>query len=186
MNKISGQLANPLQEPICNHILYCFEKLDCYIENVVTFILTEVEQGNFIILIENERIFQLIKKKLNSQISEEGQKLINYVNNFDFYFSHGDFHTPTIISTFTDLLEPYRKRGGTICTWAHVEWGNDDEITCKIKEFEEVANQTVSSMNTTSVCAYDADRLSESLKKDLNSSHPCQLTDTDFFVKATK
>lgn len=186
MKENSAQLANPFQEPTCNHILYCYEKLDCYIENLVSFILSGVEQGSFIVLIENERIFQLIDKKLYSLLSKEQKKLINYVNNFDFYFSHGDFHTPTIISTFSNLIEPYRKGGATIGTWAHVEWGNHDEIAGKIKEFEVVANQTVYSMNTTSVCAYDADRLSESLKKDLNSSHPYQLTDTDFLIMATK
>jgi hypothetical protein len=159
------------------HILYTYRDSQCYIENAVSFILSGIQHGNDVLVIENDRLVQLIDEKVKFQLPKGQLSQIKYVNNFDFYFSNGNFHAPTIISSFADILEPSNKDRKTISTWAHVEWGSLQEISCKIMDFEKRANQTVQLMNTTSVCAYDVNRLSGSLKESLFRSHPYHLTD---------
>ncbi|WP_404328705.1 MEDS domain-containing protein [Mesobacillus maritimus] len=175
-NKLDKQMV-PIQKLVGQHILYCYKDSHFYIENAVSFILTGIKQGDYVVVIENDRLFRLIDEKVKTQLRKGQLNQINYVNNFDFYFSNGDFHTPTIISSFATILDSVYAKRKSIRTWAHVEWGNLQEITCKIIDFEVAANQTVHSMNTTSVCAYDVDRLSEPLKESLMRSHPYQLTD---------
>ncbi|MGM0903760.1 MAG: MEDS domain-containing protein [Bacillota bacterium] len=175
-NKLDKQMV-PIQKLVGQHILYCYKDSHFYIENVVSFIVTGIKQGDHVVVIENDRLFRLIDEKVKAQLRKGQLNQINYVNNFDFYFSNGNFHTPTIISSFATILDSVYAKRKSIRTWAHVEWGNLQEITCKIMDFEVSANQTVHSMNTTSVCAYDVDRLSEPLKESLMRSHPYQLTD---------
>lgn len=179
-NNISEQMR-PLQKPEGQHILYCYKDSHFYIENAVSFILTGIKRGDYVVVVENDRLSELIKEKVKSHLCIDQLNRINYVNNFDFYFSNGDFHTTTIISSFVNLLDSCYEKTRSFRTWAHVEWGGLQEIACKIMDFEVASNQTVHSMNITSVCAYDHDRLSESLKESLMDSHPYQLTDDGVF-----
>ncbi|MDQ7863061.1 hypothetical protein RCO48_24585 [Peribacillus frigoritolerans] len=51
------QLIENLQQSDGGHILYCFNELEAYIENEATFIIAGVEQGDHILVVENDRIF---------------------------------------------------------------------------------------------------------------------------------
>ena len=168
-----------LEQPTCYHIFYCFNDLERYIENAVSYICSGIEQGDYVFVIENERIFPLLYKKVEPLLAKVQLDKIKHVNNFDFYCTHGDFHPPTIVSYFSKMLETYIEKGASIRTWAHVEWGDLQEITCKIAGFEQEANKAVQSMKVISVCAYDEDRLTESLKASLINSHGYTLTESE-------
>jgi hypothetical protein len=175
-NNLNQQIV-PIQKLAGQHILYCFKDSQFYIQNAVSFILSGIEQGDYVVVIENDRLFHFIEEKVKSQLPKDQLNQIKFVNNFDFYFSNGDFHTPTIISSFTNILDSFYEKSKSIRTWAHVEWGDLQEITCKIMDYEVAANQAVQPKKTTSVCAYDVGRLSEPLKESLMRSHPYLLTD---------
>ncbi|QNF29766.1 MULTISPECIES: MEDS domain-containing protein [Metabacillus] len=182
MDKKVKQLLRDLQQSTCYHIFYSFNDLERYLENAISYILSGIEQGDYVFVIENERIFPLLYKKIEPLLTKVQLDKIKHVNNFDFYCSNGDFHPPTIVAYFSNMLEIYIEKNASIRTWAHVEWGDLQEITCKIEEFEQAANKAVQSMKIISVCAYDEDRLTESLKASLISSHEYTLTDSESFV----
>ncbi len=165
------------------HIFYSFQEKERYIENAITYITSGVEQGSCVLLIENDRYFSLLRTKLESLLTKEQLKRIHHVNNYDFYYSRGDFHLTSIISYFSKIIGSYRENNLSIRTWAHVEWGDTEEISCEIKKFEEEANKAVSSMKLLSVCAYDADRLTESLQRSLTCSHNFVMTDEGIIRK---
>ncbi|PLR69219.1 MEDS domain-containing protein [Bacillus sp. UMB0893] len=173
------QLTKELQQSTGGHIFYYFNDLDRYIENTVSYIRSGIDQKDRVIVIENERVYSLIYKKLVLHLTEDELTKVHYVNNFDFYCLNGDFHASTILSYFSLILEPYIIEITPIRTWAHVEWGNVAEITEVIGEFEKQANRAVSSMGLISVCAYNADRVPASLKASLKRSHGFLMTDDD-------
>ncbi|MFS0634334.1 MEDS domain-containing protein [Mesobacillus foraminis] len=172
-----SQPTRDLLQATGGHIFYCFNHLERYIENAASYILSGIRQGDYVILIENERIYPAIVQKVKVQLTESQLDQLVHVNNFEFYWSYGDFHTPSIIANFSRMLHPYDVKEYSIRTWAHVEWGNEQEITQKICEFEVEANHSVQSMNLVSVCAYDGDRITEPLRDSLMKSHQCHMKD---------
>lgn len=179
LNQKILQLTKELQLSSGGHIFYYFHDEQKYIENTVSYIHAGIEQGDCVLIIENERIFPSVYKKMQSLLTEEQLTMIHYINNFDFYCLNGDFHSETILEYFSSILDPYLTKNISIRTWAHVEWGNIGEITDVIGEFENQANKAVSSLEQISVCAYDADRVPESLKESLLRSHEFLMTDEE-------
>ncbi|MFF2501151.1 MEDS domain-containing protein [Peribacillus sp. NPDC058075] len=161
------------------HIFYHFEQMDYYIENAVSFIVSGIKQGDHIILIENESISVRIFNKVRLVLTAEEMSNVHYTDNFAFYCKHGDFHTPTIVADFAEILKPFLDENLTIRTWAHVEWGHQLEIEQKINQFEEVANKSVNEMGIVSVCAYDTATITESIMKNLMKSHEFLMTDIE-------
>ncbi|MGE7182434.1 hypothetical protein ACQKKK_00260 [Peribacillus sp. NPDC006672] len=64
MDNNMKQLINNIQQSGGGHILYCFNELEAYIENEATFISASVEQGERILVVENDRILPFVYKKL--------------------------------------------------------------------------------------------------------------------------
>ncbi|WP_180954246.1 MEDS domain-containing protein [Bacillus sp. M6-12] len=161
------------------HIFYHFEQIDHYIENAVSFIVIGIKQGDHIIFIENESISVRIFNKVRLVLTDEELSNVHYTDNFAFYCQHGDFHTPTIVAHFYEMLKPFLDENFNIRTWAHVEWRRQLEIEQKIKQFEEIANKSVNEMGLLSVCAYDTATLSASIMQNLMKSHEFIMTDTE-------
>lgn len=153
------------------------QNLESYVKNAVSYILSGLQEGNHVILIENDKIRPLIDEKISGKLPASELKKIKYVNNFDFYWSTGNFHTPTIVAYFSQILEPFLTNSIPVRTWAHVEWGQMQDIADTISKFEEAAHQSVTSMKLLAVCAYDDSRLSPQLKKTLLQSHTHLITD---------
>lgn len=79
------------------HVLYSYNGWKNYIEQAVSFIKDGILMEEYVILIENERIYRMIQKELNAHLTSDQLKLVHPVNNFDFYYSSGSYHPPAIV-----------------------------------------------------------------------------------------
>ncbi len=160
------------------HLFYFYLTLECYIDNAVNFLLLGIEDGNHIILIENDRIYSIIFNRLKLRLSSTQMERIHYINNYDFYWSAGNFNSSKIIANFAKILKPFLKKNIPVRTWAHVELGQIDDIEDAISQFERAAQESVTSLKLLSVCAYNGQRLPVNLIKSLFISHTHLMTDT--------
>ncbi|TDL80406.1 3-ketoacyl-ACP reductase [Peribacillus frigoritolerans] len=175
------QFTKDLMQAEGGHILYYIHNQERYLENIVAYIVSGVEQGDRVFVIENERLSPAIISKSKQLLSEEQLAKVHFINNFDFYSLHGEFNSMKITDYFSSIVNPYLEAEDSIRTWAHVEWGKVNDVIKTIGDYEMNANKTVSEMGIISVCAYDAERVPEELKETLMINHDFFMTDDDIF-----
>ncbi len=73
---------------------------------------------------ENDRNFLQIDNEIRKLLDNEELKRVHFANNFDFYYSNGDFNPETVFNFFLKNIQPYLESGAKIFTWGLVEWGN--------------------------------------------------------------
>nr|WP_054635170.1 MEDS domain-containing protein [Thalassobacillus sp. C254] len=78
------------------HILYVFQDTEKYINNALAFIKTGIKMGDYILVIENERITVKLNERLKACLSPEDWKDVSFVSNFEFYYISEDFHVPLL------------------------------------------------------------------------------------------
>lgn len=164
------------------HIFYHFHDQDRYINNLIDYITSALALGNHVMIIENDRIMPIIQQKINVQFNEEQLDMVHTINNYDFYCYRGDFHKETILSYFKNMITPYIEKNIPIQTWAHVEWRDQEEIFSTLAEYEEDADQMLQETNITSICAYDANRVPQTLKDILMDCHDYYMTDASISI----
>ncbi len=167
-----------------DHIFYYVEEQDLYIENAVLYVKEGIEQGDHVLFVENERLYPKIVSRLEELFSQEQLQNVHFVNNFTFYWKNGNFHPPTILKYFSELVNPFHEKDLSYRTWGHIEWRDDDEINKEINEYEQAINQLLPQTKAISVCAYDAARLSASLKDLLTQCHGRYMTDKELYTIA--
>ncbi|OMP66907.1 MEDS domain-containing protein [Domibacillus epiphyticus] len=161
------------------HIFYKFSEEENYIQNVTSYIVDGIEQGEHILFIENDRLFLLIYKRLEATLKPDQLTKIQHINNFNYYFSNGSFHPPTIFNYLSKILESYSENNIPFRIWAHVEWGEKYEVLNIIKEFENEADIAVNELQLMLVCAYDAERIPDSLEEALMKCHEHIMTNDE-------
>ena len=159
------------------HILYFSENVEEYINNVVDFVMSGLEQNQYSIIIENDRISPLVKKRLTSMLKESDLNKVKFINNYYFYYVKGDFQCNSIFDFLPKLIENYTEQEFSVRSWAHVEWGDEQEVHNKLVASEKDADVIVSEKRLLSVCAYDSDRVSEELKRNLLTRHNFLMND---------
>jgi hypothetical protein len=166
-------------QAIRGHIFYSFQEVEKYVENAVIYIVSGIEQGDHILFIENDKLLPSIQEKLKPLLSTEQLAKVHYINNFDFYFSKGTFHPATVFNHFMKSLQPYIENTVSVRMWGHVEWGDQKEIAREIEKYENNVDEMISLNEITAICAYDADRVTESLKNSLIKCHGFFMTDDE-------
>ncbi|WP_231687913.1 MEDS domain-containing protein [Bacillus sp. FJAT-27251] len=161
------------------HILYIFENLEKYIKNVVDFVMCGLEQNQYSLIIENDRINLMLKKHLAPMLSKDQLNKVMIINNYDFYYVKGDFQCNSIFEYLPKLIEGYSEEGFSVLSWAHVEWGDEAEVHKKLSNSEKEACIIVNDKKLLSVCAYDSDRVNEALKGSLINHHNFLLNDQE-------
>ncbi|OCA81592.1 hypothetical protein A8F94_22245 [Bacillus sp. FJAT-27225] len=159
------------------HVFYNTYSPDRYIDNLLLFIRSGLNQGQHCLIIENDRLWLRAKSRFSKNFTSKQLERVIHINNFDFYYYTGDFHTETIVDYFSKILSPYKERKFEVRTWTHVEWGNDIDMNTKIKQFEQKAEEDVSKLKLLAVCAYDGERLNKSLIESLHATHNYYLSD---------
>ncbi|WP_455675577.1 MEDS domain-containing protein [Pradoshia sp.] len=159
------------------HICYLFNGHLDYLENVVSFILTGIKDGDHILLVENDRNILAINERVQKELSMEQLTQLHFINNYHFYFSNGNFHPETVASHFLKIIEPHNENGDTYRTWGHIEWGCEKEIERDIEAYEKEIDKLVKNKVIISVCAYHAERTSDSLKEKLKNCHDVMIID---------
>lgn len=177
-DKITQQ-TKELQQSNGGHIFYEYQDIESYINNTVSYILAGIEQGDHVIVIENDRLYPLIKDALEMELNKDDLHKIHRVNNFDFYCFKGDFNTETVISYFKKYVEPFLEKNISIRTWAHVEWADKEQLAYYVGEYEKEVDKTVIEFGLTTICAYDQSRVSEELRQTLLSCHRYYMTDNE-------
>ena len=179
MKKEITNIQDVLETSKGAHILYYVSKTERYIDNAVLFITAGIEQGDQILIVESERLYPKILKRVEELVSKDQLTNIHYVNNFTFYWKNGNFHPPTIFSYFADLITPFPEEKLSLRTWGHIEWRDELEIIKDIEEYECGIEQLMPQIKAVSVCAYDAERVSKGLREVLMNCHGFLMTDED-------
>lgn len=162
------------------HVLYPYDGLKGYMEQALDFIHDGIATGDHIIFIENERIYQLLSKELHARFTEQELQYVHHVDNFDFYYSSGNYNPGAIVEYFNTMVTPYIQQGMPFRSWAHVEWATETEPTHLIKELEEVIDEAVKTLSFPLICAYDGVRMPNELREMLWETHPYILKDDQF------
>ncbi|MGG0330287.1 MEDS domain-containing protein [Priestia megaterium] len=164
------------------HVLYSYNEIENYINQVVDYIKDGIYAGDYIILIENDRIYPLIKKQLDTLLTKDQMKLVHHINNFDFYYSSGSYHPPSIENYFNKMIQPYVENKISFRSWAHVEWTTMKDPLHLIEDFEKIVDEAVNQLSFPLICAYKGERMPEYLKTILLETHPYILVEDDFIV----
>lgn len=159
------------------HILYCFNDEKSYIENEANYIISGVRHGAHILVVENDRIFPSVYKKIRKQLNDAEMEKVHHINNFDFYCFEGSFHRCTMAEYFLDSIEGYMKEAVKLQTWGHVEWRTGDQVKKAVGEYEKLIDPIIKEKHLISVCAYNASRLPEDLRQALLKCHSAYMTD---------
>jgi len=159
------------------HILYTYNKLDNYIENAISYIVSGIEQGHHIIFIESNDTYEKMKGILRGMLTQDALDCIHFLDNYEFYRLYDDFHCDLIVSHFSDVISHFQENHITVRTWANVCWNDEREIELKLESFEKNADQCVRHSNLISVCAYNGNKITVTLQNSMLKSHEYIMTD---------
>ncbi|MED1865370.1 MEDS domain-containing protein [Fictibacillus nanhaiensis] len=164
------------------HVLYSYNGMKNYMKQIVSFILEGTSLGEYVVVIENERIYRMVHKELISRLTPEQMKLVHHVNNFDFYYSSGSYHPPAIFDYFFKTVKSYVDNNQSFRSWAHVEWGTMEDPFHLIEDLERIVDDAVNELAFPLICAYEGERMPEHLQTILLKTHPYILIDEEFNI----
>ncbi|MBH0164898.1 MEDS domain-containing protein [Fictibacillus sp. 7GRE50] len=164
------------------HVLYSYNGMKDYTEKILNFIQDGTSLGEYVVVIENERIYRMLKPELANRLNSNQMKLVHHVNNFDFYYSSGSYHPPAIVDYFFKVVKPYVENNKPFRSWAHVEWGTMEDPFHLIEDLEKIVDGAVNELAFPLICAYEGDKMPEHLQKSLLRTHPYILIDKEFNV----
>lgn len=173
------ELLSKENETKGKHILYYYTDEESYILNAMSFIHSFKNEKAHIIFIENDRNTLLLRKRMEQELTSEQMEKLHFFNNFDFYYSEGNFHPQTILNYFSNYISPYIENGEQIYTWGHVEWGDLKEISQKIEEYETHVGKLTIENQLVSLCAYNESRTPDELREILIRCHEIIFSDRD-------
>lgn len=170
---------NDVMQISSGHILYFYENDEAYLENAASFVLTGIEQGHHLMLIDHKQHLAKLDEMLQERTSQDHLGKVHYFDSHSFYGGYEDFHVDAILQYSAELLESYKEQNITIRTWAHVEWEDKDEILPKLSELECISNHNVDKFGLISVCAYNGKQVSTSFFYEMLKHHEYFMTDTE-------
>lgn len=182
MSPITTFTSQSLENIKEGHVYYRFRDNDVYLDRLTSFINTGLKNRENILIIESMKNLPKIKAEVKKRYTEEQQSAIRIVNNFDYYFSGGDFNTKTILEHFAKDLTLLKKNNRSIRTWAHVEWASDEPDAEQLREYEATSDNFVARERMVSVCAYSCESLSPVLHSALQQVHKYIMTDDSFTI----
>ncbi|BCB05422.1 MEDS domain-containing protein [Bacillus sp. KH172YL63] len=163
----------------CTHVLYSYHDRNAYLNNAVAYIVQGIEAGESILLIENEKNLNELKKRLDGRLTDEESEKLHIVSNFEFYQSSGSYHPPAIYEQLTKSITPFLEEEIPFRSWTNVEWGTLDDPSPIIQWFEEETDRVLHEHKLTIVCAYNAALMPDHLEEALKKSHGHIMTDED-------
>ena len=177
-----SKLNQMIKEEKGVHIFYNIKEQDTYICHLIAYIDSALEQGDHVLLIESQRIINILRDELKIRLTSEQMGSLHMINNFDYYVSTGSFQPEIIFDHLSKTLQPFYDEGISFRIWAHVEWGQQEGIVAILEEFEEEADMVVNEQVLYLVCAYDQSRLPASLEEKLMKSHGYVMSENDIVI----
>lgn len=179
---MKSQMNQLFIEKKCVHVLYAYQGIKRYLEQVCEFIEQGIANEEYTILIENDRLYPMILKELQLKLTEQQLNYVHRVNSFDFYFSSGSYHPPAIHEYFKETVAPYVESNLSFRSWAHVEWASMEDPLHLIEDFEKIVDSAVNDLSFPLICAYDGERMPDYLITILMETHPYVLMDDQFMT----
>ena len=179
---MQSKMNQLFEDQRCVHVLYSYNRMKNYIEQAVSFIENGVLAGDYVIFIENDRIYPMIHQELITRLTEQQMQFVQHVNNFDFYYSSGSYHPPAITNYFEKMVQPYIENKTTFRSWAHVEWSTMKDPHHLIEDFEKIVHNAVHEFSFPLICAYQGNKMPDHLTKILMDTHPYVLMEDDFII----
>ncbi|MFE4036136.1 MULTISPECIES: MEDS domain-containing protein [unclassified Priestia] len=164
------------------HVLYSYNESESYIKQAVNYIQDGIFAGDCIVIIENDRLYPFIHNELKTLLTTDQMKMINRINNFDFYYSSGSYHPPAILDYFNKTVQPYLEKGISFRSWAHVEWSSMEDPLHLIEDFEKIVDSAVNQLSFPLICAYKSERMPKYLRNILMETHPYVLVEDDLIL----
>lgn len=164
------------------HVLYAFDGTENYVEQLLNYIDEGIHAGDYILVVENERLTRELKRHLDKQYTEKQIEMVHFVNSLHFYWSSGSYHPPAIHEYFTKTVAPYIENNLSFRSWAHVEWESVKEPLFLIEDFEKIADRAVDEYDFPLVCAYEKKKMPQHLTESLMKTHPYILLEDEVIV----
>lgn len=177
MEKKIPELTSLMRQNDGAHIFYLSEEKEAYINNILVFILDGIKNGDYIFIVENPRLTPVIYQRLEQLVTDEQLKTVQFTNNFEFYWSEGNFLPVSIIQYFENKLKAATSNGQFFRTWGHIEWGSGKDIEDEILLYDKSASQFITENKFIAVCAYDSPRVSDWLQEQLLTRHKYLMQD---------
>ncbi len=162
------------------HILYIYDELDIYLDNMIAYIRTGIDRNHHLLILENPTIYNEVEKRIDELFSDKEKKCIHHIDNYSFYRYYGDFHIHSIVNHFGEIIQTFINKNIHVRTWANVELKDMDNISKKIEEYENIADCCVNKMGLMSVCAYNSSMVNAYLQTAMMRSHEYLMTDKEF------
>jgi hypothetical protein len=179
MDNFLAEIMDNINKSNNAHIFYHFRNQEKYLQNAQNFVISAVTKGSHVMLVENDRNLIHLQSNLKKQLENEQFEKIHFINNFDFYYSNGNFHAQTVFDYFKASIQPYLDSNVPLCTWGLVEWSDGKDITISIEQYEKDMDIHIKDKGIVSVCAYDANRTTKRLQELLMKCHGIMLTDDE-------
>lgn len=171
-----------LQALMEGHVYYRFQDEAVYLNHLMSFIHSGLENKQQILIIDSMRNIPKIEASMEKLYTPEQITKVRIVNNFDYYLSNGDFHTKTILTHFQKDLSKLKNAKEPIRTWAQVEWCSNYPDAELVRNFESIADNNVMKERLLSVCAYSQKALTPELDTILAEVHTYLMTDDGIVV----
>ncbi|MFE7061610.1 MEDS domain-containing protein [Sutcliffiella sp. NPDC057660] len=171
-----------LQNLLEGHVYYRFQDEEVYLDHLMGFIRSGMENKQQILVIDSMKNIPKIKARLEKLCTPEEVSMVHIVNNFNYYLLNGDFHTKTILTHFQMDLSIMKNAKQPIRTWAQVEWCSNNPDAELVRKFESIADDYVLKEHLLSVCAYSLKALTPELDTTLEKVHNYVMTDDEFVV----
>lgn len=176
LKQIEVQEVPDLRSLTKGHVAYFFTDQEQYVSNVVDYVIAGLRQNECTIIVESDRMAPMIVLKLAQKLTAPELDQVRFLNNYEFYYAHGDFRINSIPDLLPTLFKGEFDPDMCYRTWAHIEWRDESEVS-KLLHSEEQADIIVAEENLLSVCAYDSRRVSGDFRDRLLASHSIHLHD---------
>lgn len=170
-----------------SHILYLTKETKYYIDNIVVYILDGLQNKEQVLVVENNRLTPLVRKRLQSVLTAEELAKVHFFDSYKLYWHKGNFHPSTIIEYFQESFDVSEMPCQHFRTWGHIEWNTRDGLEEELLSYEEQVDDLITAQNLIAVCAYDAIRVEQHLQDKLALYHDYLMEDEEIvFLEETR
>lgn len=161
-----------------------FDDTNCYLNNLTAYMKTALDNGHHVIIIENETIYNEALDRVKDIFPIDVLKHVHHIDNHTFYLHDEKFTVHNTLKNFQNIIEPFINEKVQFRTWSHVLIKEDANISCKLFNYEKLADSIINQVKIMCVCSYSASEIPASLQTALMRTHEYLMTDHEF-VRST-
>jgi len=167
------------QIPLLNgsRILYCYDSVNSYLDNALAYLTHSVEHANYVFVIDNHDHCEQLRKRLLSVLSAAKLAAIQYVDSalLPNERSTEEYLQQACLRIQTQVSQPI-----TVRVWAHEERSTVSADDYRQNGISRMNNSMLADLQSITVHAYPAWKLSGSSQLQLLKHHDYMMTDHEF------